>query len=157
MASDRDIDRARSVIYDPDRMKRLKTELSSIELLMNFDPGNASGFGPNDPRVEPGAGPSWFIPATGKLSTSVREAADRCDKVADQLLSTRRRLGDLNIDGSDRQDLRQGFKHLANAWRERGELWRDPDGAKRSSANRIIAEEKQAFQEFKRVKEYFEL
>ncbi len=56
---------------------------------MNLNPN--ARLSSNDQR-KPGGGPTWVIPTTGKISQEVREAAERCHRVAELLRETRREL-----------------------------------------------------------------
>jgi hypothetical protein len=153
MPSRDDIRAVREVLYDRDFRNRLKTELNSIVLLMNLDPGEA--IPSDDPRVEPGAGPLWFVPATGALDPAVAEAADRCDRIAEILMKARRQVGDLEIDGGDKTHLREALNQQAKSWRVRGRLWRDPGAPDaEAGADEIFDHERKAVQSLKKASDY---
>lgn len=145
----------RRVLYDRRRMRRMFTQLESIDELMNLDPANV--LPPDDPRVQGGSGPSWFIPANGQLSPAVIEASERCDKVADVLLDTRRELAGVRFDDDDKRALRAALKQQAKAWQERGKVWRAPGRPEvEVSLDRIARHEKESVKELKKVKEYLQ-
>lgn len=145
----------RRVLYDRQRLRGIFTHLESIDELMNLDPGNV--LAPNDPRVEGGSGPYWFIPANGQLSPAVVEAAERCDKVAGLLLDTRRELSDVKFDGDDKRALRAALQEQAESWRERGKVWRAPGRPEVGVAlDRIAKHDKESLRELKKVKEYLQ-
>jgi hypothetical protein len=152
MPSNKDIHAAREVLYDKDRRQKLKNELDSIVVLMNFDPGQPIAY--NDPRVQPGAGPLWFVPANGAVDPAVLEAADRCDKVAAILRKMRDEIGDLDIDHDDRDHLKKGLNQQAKAWTTRGILWRDPGNPDPALTEKIIALESNSGQELLKVRKY---
>jgi hypothetical protein len=153
MATEADIREVRKVLYDRDRRRKLKTEIDSIVILMNFDPGEAIPH--DDPRILPGAGPLWFIPNTGAVNPSVLEAADRCERIASILMKMRDEIGDLNIDGSDRQHLREALEQQAKGWRTRARLWRDPGAPDPAGADEIVGHEAKSLREIKKVEDYF--
>jgi hypothetical protein len=152
MAKASDVRAARKILYDKDRTSKIETEMESIVILMNFDPGEAIAH--DDPRVEPGAGPLWFVPATGKVSPAVLEAADRCERIASVLRKTRERLGDADFDRSDRRHLVAALRHLEKSWRKRAVSWRDPGRTEGSVAAEITQHEIASANEFKSVAEY---
>ena len=143
------------VFYERTRMRTLFDHLDSIDALMNLD-HTAPPLKTTDPRVHAGAGPTWFIPHTGKLSQSVIESADRCDQVAEVLLSIRSELAQVDFDASDKQHLRAALAEQAEAWRRRGQAWRAP--GKPKNIDGIVAEiaghERASLREFARVKKY---
>lgn len=108
----------RRVLYGRRRLRRLYQHASSIDVLMNTDPGRA--LDPDDTRVRGGDGPNWVIPATGEINSAVLEAARRCDEIASIFLAIRRNLARVNFDRSDKRHLRAGLASQAYAWRARG-------------------------------------
>ena len=141
MARRAEIRAVREVIYDRDTVRQLNTHMSSIETLMRLDD----------------EGPSWVIPATGQPTAAVKDAADRCDKVAKILRKLREGLADVDFDAEDKVRLRRGYRELAAAWARRGEVWRAPEGPDVEREVEVIADlEQAALREFKRVAEYFE-
>ena len=121
-------------------------------LLMNTDPGEAIPSG--DARVEPGAGPLWFIPATGAVDPAVLEAADRAEKVAAILAKMKRDLGELDIDRTDRGHLQEALDQQVQAWRIRARVWRDPGAPDDTLWAKIADHETRSVRELKRVKDY---
>jgi hypothetical protein len=153
MASNREIRAVRKVLYDRRRLRKLDAHLTSIDVLMNFDP-NAT-LPPDDIRVAPGAGPTWFIPGTGELNSGVREAAQRCDRVAGLLREIRRELADVSFDGADKRHLRGALEAQAKAFSARGRLWGAPGRPDaEAGAPEIVGHEAEALRHFKRVKPY---
>jgi hypothetical protein len=152
MSKQEDIQAVRQVLYDKERRKKLKTEIRSIVLLMNFDPGEPIPH--DDARVAPGAGPLWFIPATGAVDTAVLEAADRSEKVAEILTKMRHDLGELDIDGTDRGHLQEALDQQAKAWRVRAKVWRDPGSPDDTLWRKIAEHETRSVHELKLVKDY---
>jgi len=145
----------RRVLYDRQRMQRMFIHLESIDELMNLDPGNV--LQPDDPRVQGGSGPLWFIPANGQLSPAVVDAAERCDKIADILLATRRELARVDFDGADKRVMRAALQEQARSWQERAKVWRAPgrpDVA--ASLDRIAEHEKESVRKLKKVDEYLQ-
>jgi hypothetical protein len=152
MAPNPKIIAVRAVLYEPKRLKKLLTHTSSIAVLMNLDPDQQIPFG--DLRVHPGAGPNWFIPLSGQISPAVLEAANRCDRIADLLLETRRALARVAFNGTDKAHLRAALAEQAEAWKARGKIWRAP-GPNADAAGAAIATHAQAsLREYKRVKKY---
>jgi hypothetical protein len=145
----------RKVLYERNRLRKLVDHLSSIEALMNLD-RTAPPLKSGDPRGRAGAGPNWYIPATGKLSSSVVEAADRCNKVADLLLETRRALAQVDFPAADKRHLRAALAEHAQAMRARARVWRaqqPPRDWKRSAAP-IVAHQQASLREYQHVTRY---
>lgn len=153
-ASRREIRAVRRVLYERRRLRRLYQHASSIDVLMNTDPGRA--LSPDDTRVQGGAGPGWVIPGSGELSVAVLDAADRCDEIAKILLAVRRDLADVDFDRSDKHHLRAGLASQASAWRARGRAWRapGPPGNIRATVAGITKRERASMREFRSVREY---
>lgn len=140
-AVDSRIRAVRKVLYEPRRLKKLATHLSSIAVLMNLDARNP--LPPNDARVDAGSGPNWFVPATGKINPAVQQAADRCEAVASLLLETRNELAKVAFPATDKRHLLTALREEAAAWGARAALWRAPgrpgDGATRAIASHLQA------------------
>jgi hypothetical protein len=155
MATKRDIRAVRKVLYDDRRVEKITTETDSIVTLMNLDPGQA--IPSDDPRVSPGTGPLWYIPNTGAISPAVREAADRCDRIARIFNAMAREIAGLDIDRSDRRRIRDALKQVGKAWTKRGALWRDKGRPTSTELREIVDHEKAAGELFKRVDAYLEV
>jgi hypothetical protein len=142
------------VLYDRTRLRRLGVELSSIDALMNFDP--ARTLQPGDARVQAGAGPQWYLPGTGQLDPTVREAADRCDKVASLLLEMRAALGHVAFPAAHRRHLQAGIAAQAAFWKARGAAWRAPQPPvdAEAAATAVVAHVQTAAREFQPVRRY---
>lgn len=153
MAHRREIKDVREVLYDRKRMRELRDHLSTIEVLMNLDP--ATALPPEDSRVQGGAGPTWVYPANGEIDVAVLEAADRCEAIAGLLMQTRRELGDVGFDRSDKNHLRKGLQEQAKSWQERAAVWRAPTQPDVEAAVDVISDHFAASaREFKKVKKY---
>jgi hypothetical protein len=153
MASNREIRAVRKVLYNHRRLRKLDSHLTSIDVLMNFNV-NAT-LPPDDVRVAPGAGPTWFIPATGELNSGVREAAERCDRVAGLLREIRRELAGVRFDGADKRHLRGALEAQAKAFSARSRIWGAPERPDaEAQAREIVRHEADALRNFKRVKPY---
>ena len=153
MATDDEITRVWKVLYEPARTRRLFDHLESVEVLMNLDPGRP--LDPHDVKVFPGSGPLWFIPATGKLNSSVVEAANRCDKIAALLRETERELADVDFPAADKHHLRAGLAAQAHAWEARASVWRTRGPANvRLNVTAIMGPERKSFEELKHVTKY---
>ncbi len=155
MATRAEIRAVQRIIYDDRRTKKLSTEIESIVVLMNLDPGRA--LPSDDARVQAGSGPLWYIPATGKLTPAVLEAADRCDRVAEILTKMRRDLADVKVNKSDRRHLREALEQQAKGWRKRATSWRDPGRPGASIAKGIAEHERNSAEELKKVNAYLEV
>lgn len=144
----------RRVLYDRRRLRRLGDELRSIDALMNADP--ARRLQPGDARVQAGAGPLWYVPATGAIDPSVREAADRCDAVAGLLLEMRRALSHVAFPASHRRHLQAGIAAQAAFWKARGAVWRAPrpPADPRAAAAAVASHARVAARELQPVRRY---
>jgi hypothetical protein len=146
------VDAVRKVLYRRDRLIKLYDQITSIEALMNLDPHAKASPGS---ITRPGTGPSWFIRANGKVSPSVIEAANRCDKIADLLLETRADLAHVDFPASDKGHLRAALAEQAAAWRARGRAWRAPGKPNVGAAVAPIeAHVKKSIREFQHVTLY---
>ena len=145
----------RKVLYRRDRLRRLADHLFSIENLMNLNPaGPSPGLG-----LPPGSGPPhWYIPATGKTSPSVLEAADRLDKVAQLLLEIRGGLAHVDFPSADKKHLRAGLAEQAAATRARARVWRaqQPPNDVQAAVAPITAHERASLNELKHVEPYLQ-
>jgi hypothetical protein len=142
----------RKVLYQRSRMRRIVDHLDSIVALMNLDPAGRSP----GPGIPPGSGPHWYVPATGKISPSVLEAADRCDKVSALLLEIRDELAHVDFPSPDKQHLRAGLAEQAAALRARAKVWRAPapPGDVQAAVAPIAAHERASLNELEHVAPY---
>jgi hypothetical protein len=154
MAADNKAIRAvRKVLYEPRRLRKLFDHLSSIDVLMNLD--RTQPLQPGDIRVEAGSGPNWFFWDSGEVDGGVLEASDRCDRVAELLLETRRELAQVKFDPSDKQHLRAALAEQAQAWQARAAAWRAPGPPDvQAAVGPIAAHEQASLRAFQRVKKY---
>ncbi|HZQ66429.1 MAG TPA: hypothetical protein VFA66_14525 [Gaiellaceae bacterium] len=102
----------RAVLYKRARLQRIVADLRSIDVLMNFD----------NPSVA-GVAPSWFLEATGDLTTGVKEAANRCKRIGSAYREMSRELAAVRIPAADRADLRLALTEQAIVWERRGAIW----------------------------------
>jgi hypothetical protein len=124
MPTSREIKAVRRVLYAKERERKMLDEARSIVVLMNFNPrGNIDQ---EDIRVTAGAGPLWFIPATGEVDPGVLEAADRSKRIAAMLRDTRRELKDVDFDADDKRNLRDALEQQAQALIKRAKAWTAP-------------------------------
>jgi hypothetical protein len=111
----------RAVLYKRARLQRIVADLRSIDLLMNFDNPNVAG-----------VAPSWFLEATGGLTTGVKEAASRCKRIGAAYREMSRELAPVRIPAADKSDLRLALAQQAIVWERRGTIWAEdsaPDAA----------------------------
>ena len=145
----------RKVLYRRDRLRTLVDHVNSVVALMNLNPHAPSpGLG-----LPAGSGPPhWYIPATGKISPSVAEAADRLDKAAELLLAIRTELAHVEFPASDKQHLRAGLAEQAAAMRTRARLWRAPAPPNdvQAAVAPIAAHERASLNALKRVAPYLQ-
>ena len=102
----------RAVLYKPERVRRLRADAQSINVLMQLG--------------KPDRGPLWTIPATGKPSSSVLEAVARCRRIAATLRATSSQLASLTLPAAHKRDLRTGVTELAASWDARADAWGEP-------------------------------
>jgi predicted nucleic acid-binding protein len=153
VAKREEVKAVRQVLYDRGRLRKLHTEILSIDVEMNLNP--TAKLDPNDIRGRAGSGPSWVIPATGEVDRGVTEAARRCQKVAALLRETSRDLADVSFPRADKRALRTALEEHAKAWSTRGRIWAAPG---RPDADAAVAEitrhHAAAIRSYERVKPY---
>ncbi len=144
----------RAVLYERNRLRKLFDHLDSIDVLMNLDPRRP--LQPGDARGFAGSGPNWYIPHTGKLSPSVIEAADRCDRIADLTLEIRGELEHVDFPASDKRHLQTALTRQAAAMSARGTLWRatKPPANAKKAATTISGHLQASVSEFQHVAKY---
>lgn len=142
----------RKVLYEPKRLRKLVDHLVSIPNLiglLQLTHGQGSSWYRSGGNALTGKGvsalpPPWYIPHTGKLSSSIVEAADRCEQVAELLLEIRADLQRVDIPAADKRKLRAHLAEEAAVQSARARLWRaprppaDPDAATRAIGLHII-------------------
>lgn len=124
MPTKREIRAVRKVLYERERARKMLDEARSIVVLMNFNP--RGHIEQEDVRVTAGAGPLWFIPATGEVDPGVLEAAERSKRIAAMLRETRRELSDVDFDAEDKRNLRDALEQQAQALTKRAKAWTTP-------------------------------
>jgi hypothetical protein len=152
MATPAEIAALRKVLYDPERNREFRTHLSSIDVLMNLS--RRGRVAPKGVGV-PGGGPTWFIPSTGAVNASVREAAARCRKIAVLIRETRRELAGVSFDATDKRDLLAALDAQAESWEARGAVWAAPGKPNvAADAKRVSGPEGEAYRRYQRVRDY---
>jgi len=156
MASKAEVRAVRRVLYDRERLRRMLTEVRSIDILMNTN-ANAP-LPPDDIRVNSGDGPTWVLLGTGEVDPAVVEAAARCRRVAELLRETRRALKHVDFDRGDRRALRAALDEHAQAWIARADAWVAPRGAvdPAVAAAAINRHDARATREYRRVRPYLD-
>jgi hypothetical protein len=155
MASKAEVRAVRRVLYDRERLRRMLTEVRSIDILMNTNQ-NAS-LPPDDIRVTAGDGPTWVL-LDGSMDPGVLEAAARCRRVAELLRQTRRALKDVDFDPGDRRRLRAALGEHARAWIARADAWSAPRGAvdPAVAADQINRHDASAMRGYRKVRAYLD-
>ena len=110
-----------AALYKRDRIRALSEHSESITTLMNLNP--TAHLQSNDIRGPAGSGPTWFLKATGALSTSVAEAAQRCESIATVLLEIRDDVRGVDFPAADKQHLLNAIGAEAASWSARGRAW----------------------------------
>jgi hypothetical protein len=85
----------RAVLYKRARLQRIVADLRSIDVLTNLD----------NPQVA-GTAPTWFLEATGGLTTGMAEAANRCKRIGAAYREMARELTPVRMPPDDKADLR---------------------------------------------------
>ena len=143
----------RKVLYGRKRLKRFAVLADEIDIDMNLD--YRHHIPDDDVRVTAGGGPRWIYPSNGRIELSVREAAERCERIADLLREMRSDIGELSIPRRDRRRLRRGLKANAQAWEARARIWRrqsKPDV--KSDTAEIAGHLRDGQRAFRKVKRY---
>lgn len=155
MASKREIKAVRRVLYDRKRLREMLGEIRSIDVLMNTNPNLA--LPADDIRVSAGAGPVWFVLATGEIDPGVLEAARRTKRVAQLLRETRRELKDVDFDPDDRRELRKALDEQAKAMIVRADAWSTKGGDDpRAAAAKINRHDAEALRSYGKVSAYLD-
>ena len=136
----------RKILYDPKRHQQLADDASSISVLMNLEDQS-----PN--RVV-----EWWIPATGKLSKGVREAAARCRSIAAAYGQMRDEVQGVAIPAPDKAKIQEALGYVAGCWQARADAWGDesPPGDPAALARAINAHLENALAAAHDVAIYFE-
>jgi len=108
-----EIKAVQKVLYKHARLQQIFDDYSSIDALMHLDMNT----------VSVGVGPSWFVPATGKLDPTVTEAVKRCHRIAANQRAIAGELKTLKIDPGDRKTLVTAMTEQAASWDARGDAW----------------------------------
>jgi hypothetical protein len=108
-----DLAAVRKILYDPKRHQQLADDASSISVLMNLEDQS-----PN--RVL-----TWWIPATGKLSEGVLEAAARCRSIAAAYEQMKQEMQHVAIPAQDKASIQEALGYVAGCWQARADAWGD--------------------------------
>lgn len=100
----------RAVLFKRKRFRRLMSDRWSIDVLMHLNEGDEGQ-------------PEWVIEATGRQGSGVREAVERCRRVAGAYREMRRELMDVDLPANDRRQLLLGLAEEAATWEARARTW----------------------------------
>ncbi len=101
------------VVYKHARLQQIFDDYSSIDTLMHLDVS-----------IEPpGAGPPWFVPATGKVDPAITESVMRCHRISSNLQAIAHDLKKVKFDAADRSTLITALTEQAASWDTRGDAW----------------------------------
>jgi hypothetical protein len=104
----------RRVLYEPARIRQMRSDLSSISVLLNLENQNPSEI------------VTWYVPATGELSPGIVEAAARCRRIAATVRAIRSELAKLEFDQVDKRHLLRALDAQAASWQARADGWAAP-------------------------------
>jgi hypothetical protein len=156
MARQSEIKAVRRVLYERKRLRKMLTEVRSIEVLMNTDPNRP--IPPDDIRVNAGDGPTWVL-LNGEVDPAVLEAAERGRRVAKLLRETSRDLKDVDFDRDDKRELRNALDAHAKAWVARADAWSAPAATALDppkAAAQISRHDEKALRSYHEVRDYLD-
>lgn len=138
------ISAVREVLYKRSRLRQIVADVRSIDVLMNL----------NNPN-QPGRAPMWRVPATGRVSASVKEAAERCRRIATAHRAMSREISKLELPARDKRVLRTGLDEQAAVWEIRSSVWVAPGKPDvKTVVDRIKSRQRAAFEASHDVRAY---
>ena len=117
------------VLYKHARLQQIFDDYSSIDVLLHL----------NVATDAPGAGPQWFVPATGNEDPSITEAVKRCHRIASNLRATADELKKVDVDVDDRKTLVTAVTEQAASWDARGDAWGQNSSPSEEYINSAVA------------------
>lgn len=131
----------RAVLYKPSRLRQIDADVRSIDVLMNLN--------------KPGHAPLWRVPATGNVSAAVKEASERCRRIAAAQRAMSREIAKLGLPAQDKRALRTALEEQATVWAIRGSVWADPGKPNvKAVVDRLTSHQRQAFEASSKVRPY---
>lgn len=131
----------RAILYRPSRLRQIAADARSIDVLMNLN--------------QPGRAPLWLLPATGKVSGAVKEAAERCERIAAAHRAMSSEIARLALPAQDKRALRTALEEQATVWAIRGSAWAAPGKPNvRAVVDRLKSHQREAFEASSKVRPY---